>query len=87
MKIDVEGYEYRVLQGAGELLKRCECLLLEYSPQALYHTGLSPPVLFELLRRAGLHAHRFEDNGRLRPVSFEQLALDDMQSDLLLMRS
>ena len=54
MKIDVEGFEYFVLRGAGELLGRCDNVLLEYSPAGLSLAGLEPGALIELLRRARL---------------------------------
>ena len=35
MKIDVEGYEPYVIEGAKNILHRVQCLLLEYSPTIL----------------------------------------------------
>jgi hypothetical protein len=41
LKIDVEGFEYFVLRGAGEVLGRCRRIVLEYSPQSLKLAGLA----------------------------------------------
>jgi len=83
LKIDVEGYEYFVLQGAGELLRRCACLQLEYSPDSFEPAGLAAGALIELLRGAGLNASVFEQ-GELVPISYQELARVDSQRDLIL---
>jgi len=83
LKIDVEGFEYFVLRGAGELLGRCENVLLEYSPAGLSLAGLEPGALIELLRRARLQARAFL-GGELVPISLAQLSQVQHQHDLLL---
>ena len=86
MKIDVEGFEYFVLKGAGDLLGRCERIVLEYSPQSLAIAGLERSALLDILRRFGLSARRFTDAG-LIPVSYEALLNAPSQWDLLLTRN
>jgi FkbM family methyltransferase len=83
LKIDVEGFEYFVLRGAGELLGRCANIFLEYSPASLRLAGLGPEVLIELLRGARLSARAFR-GGQLVPMSLNQLAQVHEQHDLLL---
>lgn len=83
LKIDVEGFEYFVLKGAGELLGRCENVLLEYSPGGLALAGLRPAALIELLQAAHLSARAFVA-GTPVPMSFAQLAETKVQHDLLL---
>ncbi len=83
MKVDVEGFEYFVLKGAGDLLRRCDNLLLEYSPASLALAGLPADALVELLAANGLTARAFV-NGRPQPVSFAELRNAQAQLDLLL---
>jgi FkbM family methyltransferase len=83
MKVDVEGFEYFVLKGAGELLRRCDKLLLEYSPASLALANLPANALIELLAASGLTARAFV-NGQLVPVSYADLQRAQAQLDLLL---
>jgi FkbM family methyltransferase len=83
MKVDVEGFEYFVLRGAGALLGRCAHVLLEYSPHSLVLAGRPADALIKLLAASGLTARAFV-NGRLEPVSFADLAQAHSQLDLLL---
>ena len=83
MKVDVEGFEYFVLRGAGALLARCACLLLEYSPESLPLAGLEPQALIELLAATGLKPHVFRGEQPV-PISFAELATAAAQRDLLL---
>jgi FkbM family methyltransferase len=83
LKIDVEGFEYYVLRGAGDLLKRCSCVQLEYSPPALKVAGLKQEAVLDLLVAAGLTAHTLI-GGRLVPISYAKLAQVETQHDLIL---
>ena len=83
MKIDVEGFEYFVLKGAGDLVRRCANTLLEYSPASLALAGLPADALIDLLAAHRLSARAFV-NGRLEAVSFADLARAQTQLDLLL---
>lgn len=85
LKIDVEGYEYFVLRGAGELLKNCDCMLLEYAPRSLHDAGLDTRSLLELLKGSGFHLRVFE-NGHAKPIGFSDLVALDETRDLLLTR-
>lgn len=53
LKIDVQGYEDRVLQGASETLKVCEAVLLEASLLDLYDGQASIDALVGRLRQEG----------------------------------
>ena len=83
LKIDVEGFEYYVLRGAGDLLKRCDCVQLEYSPDAFRVAGLKQEAVLDLLVTAGLTAHTFL-NGQLVPISYVELGRAETQHDLIL---
>ena len=82
LKVDVEGFEYFVLRGAGALLERCACLLLEYSPEALPRAGLDSHVLIDLLG-ARAAPQVFVDE-RAVSITFPELAATTSQRDLLL---
>jgi FkbM family methyltransferase len=49
LKIDVEGFELPVLQGAERVLQTAELLFLEVHPEAIDQLGLSPPSIFDFL--------------------------------------
>jgi FkbM family methyltransferase len=53
VKMDVDGYECRVLRGAAELLRQVPPLLTELAPYVLDETGSSVEELIEILRTAG----------------------------------
>jgi len=54
LKIDVEGAEYQVLRGAGQMLKdrRIACCVFEFSPTT-YDMGNDPKRIAALLERSG----------------------------------
>jgi FkbM family methyltransferase len=83
MKVDVEGFEYFVLRGAGALLRRCACLLLEYNPESLPGAGLKSQLLIDLLAATGLTPHAFVGDYPV-PVTFPELLASTSQRDLLL---
>lgn len=49
MKMDVEGYEGFVLQGARETLPRVETLVMEFSPEFLKKAGMEPADVLDSL--------------------------------------
>lgn len=53
LKIDVEGYEYFALKGAGAVLGRCRAVLAEYAPGYMKKAGLEPARLLQLLSASG----------------------------------
>jgi FkbM family methyltransferase len=66
LKLDVQGYERQVVEGAGEELRRFEGLELELSVHALYDGQASLAEMLPLLGERGF-----------RPVSLEPILLDD----------
>jgi len=66
LKIDVQGYERRVVEGAGDALARFEGLELELSVLALYEEQTSLSEMLPLLAERGF-----------RPLSLEPILLDD----------
>lgn len=66
IKIDVEGHEFEVLQGAKNLLRSKKPLLsLEVHPAPLLHQGISPVALAQYLEESG---YGFR-NMQLKPVT------------------
>ena len=54
IKLDVDGYEIEVLQGASKVLNEYSpCIIFEYSPYTLVEKGYSPEELPGILTRAG----------------------------------
>ena len=65
LKIDVEGYEARVLAGASRLLgaRRIRAILCEFNEHWLSRAGSSPDHLEEIVRHAGFkEVIRYSDN-------------------------
>lgn len=80
MKVDVEGAEPLVFEGAGEIIARNPQLrvIMEWSPGQIVAAGLDVARFVAELQRLGLSAFDIEsgpgaDNGRPSPLSFEHL--------------
>jgi FkbM family methyltransferase len=82
IKIDIEGYELPALRGAGELLNRCETLMLEYSPAYMRKASLDPIALLKLIGDAGFRVCTLV-NGSLAPADIAALAASNEQQDLI----
>lgn len=54
LKIDVEGYELPVLQGAPEILKQTQCVLFEVAERHFMEFGYSLSAVLQLLENQGL---------------------------------
>ncbi|MBV9343647.1 MAG: FkbM family methyltransferase [Gammaproteobacteria bacterium] len=85
LKIDVEGFEYFVLQGARALLPRCERLLLEFAPTSPGADGRAGVELLALMRAHGFLARAFTPRG-LVPLADAELAGLRTRCDLLFER-
>lgn len=55
MKIDAEGYEYLIWQGASDYFRRCKRLVicLEFSPRRYHHMGTPSQVFLDRIRADG----------------------------------
>lgn len=53
LKIDVEGFELPVIQGAEKVLNKAKLLFLEIHPERIDELGLSQGAVFELLSSQG----------------------------------
>ena len=65
IKIDVQGYEQAVCEGAEQTLARNpECrVVLEYMPEAMGALGFRPPDLLAWFQQRGYHAHVVHKDG------------------------
>jgi len=52
MKIDAEGAEYQILQGAQETLKKTKCIILELSED--------PDEILRLLKKGSFNIHKLK---------------------------
>jgi FkbM family methyltransferase len=66
LKIDVEGWELHVLQGARETLSRTRYVIFEINSPAIAKAGSSPEEILELLRNAGFTSFLEITEGGLR---------------------
>lgn len=77
IKIDVQGAEVMVLQGAlATLQKHSPALFVEIHEEGLAHFGTSSAELIQLLKGFGYTLNRLETQGRVTRQSEEELAAD-----------
>lgn len=65
MKIDVEGYEPLVLEGASDTLQRCRLLMVELSPKLSRDGGLDLPRALHRLEVLGFRPDHWDQPGPL----------------------
>jgi len=82
VKIDVEGYEGFVLDGAKETLPRVETLVMEYSPALLRAAGRDPAATLQTLTAHFSRIHRIENAG-LAEVTAEDCLRSETQVELV----
>jgi FkbM family methyltransferase len=76
LKIDVEGYEAFVIDGAKETLSRVEALVMEFSPALLKKSGADPAAIL------GLLSGHFTRIYRIAATDMARVAVDDcLESD------
>lgn len=75
MKIDVEGFEGRVLRGMPKLLERSPHLrmVMEFGPQMMKEAGVPAPEVAALLQGLGLSAWAIGPGAALTPLGWDAL--------------
>ncbi|RKY06137.1 MAG: hypothetical protein DRP65_12145 [Planctomycetota bacterium] len=66
LKVDVEGYEKFVLEGAGRLLENILCICYESAEDHFRKFGYSCAELNDILRAKGFNLFRFANDRLLR---------------------
>ena len=77
LKVDVQGYERDVLEGAPRLLEACRLVIVEMSLVPLYQGQTLALDLWESLAKLGFEAHYF-DPGFRDPHSDRMLQMDGL---------
>ena len=75
LKIDTQGYEKNVIDGAIESLKKIEIIQLEMSIVPLYENEILFVEMIEYLRKMGFMVFSFE-NGFSNPITGQLLQMD-----------
>jgi FkbM family methyltransferase len=76
VKIDVEGYEGFVIEGAKEVLPRILTLVMEFSPALLKKAGADPAAILSILTARFASIHRIEPTGLVKVMATDCLAND-----------
>jgi FkbM family methyltransferase len=83
MKIDVEGFEMQVLQGAQSMLSKVDSIYIEVLEHTLQKFGSCAADVFRLLQSHGFRCYYFKDD-RSNVVAFAQhVPLRDWRSQLV----
>lgn len=83
LKIDVEGYEPAVIEGAARTLAQTDAVVLEYSPDLGQSGGQSAGEMLDRLHAAGFTPHRFSDGHHIAAISLAELRQAAGQMDLI----
>lgn len=87
VKMDVEGYEPFVFEGAPQTLARTELLALEYAPSYWKKAGVDPEAVFRKLAGNFSRVYHIQHQElNLLPISPEECVRSDMTLDLLFER-
>jgi FkbM family methyltransferase len=75
LKVDVEGHEHSVFEGAQQLLteQRIGAVYYEVCPALAKQAGFSPKAPSILLRDNGYRLHRLRENGSLVPACVDDV--------------
>jgi hypothetical protein len=75
LKVDVEGYETLVFQGAEEMLKRQQAQLIYYEvcPILTKKAGFEPELPTQMLMQNGYQISKLNNQGDLVPVNLETI--------------
>jgi FkbM family methyltransferase len=71
LKVDVEGYEKFVLEGADQTFSRVACVFFESSVELSKCFGYGPQDVFAILRLAGFSIFRSESRTTIREIEAE----------------
>lgn len=83
MKIDVEGFEMQVLQGAEAILNKVDSIYIEVLEHTLQKFGSCPAAVFKLLQSHGFRCFYFKDD-RSNVVAFaSHVPLREWQQELV----
>lgn len=85
LKIDVEGFEPSVFQGAPETLSRTETLAMEYAPLQWKSAGIEPRDVLQLLLASFSRIFRFQGLD-LQSLSIEDCLQMNSVTELVLQR-
>ena len=85
LKIDVEGYEPFVFEGATQTLSRTQMLAMEFLPEAWKKSGVDAASVFQKLSAQFSLVYRF-DGLNLTQISWDECARSERAIDLLLRR-
>lgn len=83
LKIDVEGYEPAVIEGAARTLARTDAVVIEYSPDLGEVGGLSAGAMIDRLDAAGFVPHRFAIGQNITAMSMAELRQFKGQMDVI----
>ena len=75
LKVDVEGYETLVFQGAEQLLKAKQIQMVYYEvcPALSIRAGFTPEAASERLQASGYQLFRLDEHGQLQVARLEQI--------------
>lgn len=85
IKIDVEGYEGFVIEGAQAMLPQVDAIVMEFSPAASRAAGKSPASTLDILASNFSTMHRLENSG-LTKVTARECCATEAQMDLVFTR-
>ena len=85
LKIDVEGYEGFVLEGAQETLPKVDALVLEFSPSLLRKTAKDPAAVLNVLSAHFSRCYHIK-GAELAPVTLQDCVATENQVELVLER-
>ena len=71
LKVDVEGYEKRVFEGAADVLRRSQCVYFEVSSRHFAQFGYTTQDVLELLKGAGFRLYRIAGRKDLQSISVD----------------
>jgi len=73
IRMDIEGFEYYVLNGMKETLKKCKCkMFIEVHPYQMYEKGLDYKKPLKMLFSLGFHpTYIIKEHGPLKEEAFE----------------